>query len=422
MPKRELVLPTVFVSSESDYYSNGTLQGSYGPWSTTVNVRDERIFWDKVPGENNFNNCTHTKIGIEPGSGCTIVGTDGMRRVFSGWYGAGMPAAFPNNPPTVDLKSWSASAFEAMSNPLRGSFLGPNFLGDLVASAMQVSAVARGLTKLAHLCKVPDWRLVSKYDAEYINGVKTWVKRVPCFRRIRQKQAKFRIDELKIIKAGPNMHLMWVYGVKPMDSDIKYLCDAYVSASDRIEKYLNKEGLNQKVHYKQTILKDVVTNTYLGSLAGIRYRVESTANQVYNAGMSYSYALPLMTESERRRRAWLEILGVNPASVVLEAIPFSFVAGWFTNLPAVVKANDFHWLNPKITLGYFVQSVKSTVVDRFFKGHYCPSDAALIGQGTRSVTRYSRNYQYPEKVELGFDPNFTLARAAQALSLGVQRL
>lgn len=139
--------------------------------------------------------------------------------------------------------------------------------------------------------------------------------------RVRRTYFEFGTGR-EFLKTAASGWLMWSYGIKPLMSDIYAAVDAL--QSDFPWKRISGSG---RVKRSETDYKFVSPDIYTLRLYEGSVSVRQSAEfRINNPNLALANKLGL----------------INPAQMALEAIPFSFVIDWFSNLSDVVMSfTDF---------------------------------------------------------------------------------
>lgn len=194
-------------------------------------------------------------------------------------------------------------------------------------------------------------------------------------------------DGHRVLKTTASGWLLWSYGVKPLAQDIYNGLDVLqrpIPTSDivRVKATGNRSG-----RYSSSNGKEFSSTTILLSVG---YSFKAT---VENPNLWLANRLGL----------------INPAQWVLEAIPFSFVVDWFSNVSDVVNSfTDFAGL--KITDQWV-----TTLVKRNYAYHNSNWDPPASHTGS-SVHYTRRQASLTPKLRFAYE-RFSWQRGANAISL-----
>jgi hypothetical protein len=144
-----------------------------------------------------------------------------------------------------------------------------------------------------------------------------------------------------LLKAAANSHLAIEFGWKPLVGDLRALFNVLGRVNDRIdylrERYMKptRLGITREIPFLP--IGKVVSLSYLGSM-----RFEYTRSKtecIYHAGGELFHSLDWIFGTQARLRALLGAFGLtNPAKIVWNALPYSFVVDWFANISSLLTA------------------------------------------------------------------------------------
>ena len=138
--------------------------------------------------------------------------------------------------------------------------------------------------------------------------------------------------------------LLWKkFGVDPTVQSLLGVCELIRKLPDKIADLRRRGKRLQTRHYSRPmdiggqlpadgeLYSGFTTSDYRYTVGSIAYTWRQTP--VYHATLKFRYAVEQLTDVELMVRAWLEAAGLNRlASVIWNAIPFSFVVDWFVNV------------------------------------------------------------------------------------------
>jgi hypothetical protein len=134
-----------------------------------------------------------------------------------------------------------------------------------------------------------------------------------------------------------NAHLLISFGWIPFLDDVKRVAGALENFRKKVRKLQEEAGKPLKHHYRRyldigTLPGDTTISVDDGYGSWYR-KVSWTERPRYCATLDYSYVMPDMSSMLNQLRGFLDTLGVQlNASIVWNAIPYSFVVDWFFNV------------------------------------------------------------------------------------------
>lgn len=162
-----------------------------------------------------------------------------------------------------------------------------------------------------------------------------------------------------------------------------------------LEDYLSKQGKPLIRHYRENVFEDVTSESsedYTTKYEGATYARATNTSCVFHATMRYTYTVPTLDAEYSKLRAFREIWGIKlNASVLWEALPFSFVVDWFLNVGKYLNSIGPEYLESKVTVLDFCYSFKKTETGSFTM--QIPGSKHTVG--SYQVTDYQRRRGLP---------------------------
>jgi len=164
------------------------------------------------------------------------------------------------------------------------------------------------------------------------------------------------------------LNLAWQFALRPTLQDAAKITEIITTLESTLSDLIRKANDLQVRHYKRPA--DVVvlpsrtrlsTQSYDGDTTTEVWREnEWFTRPVYHASMYFTYDASRLTGWVGKINALVHSLGVNKlASVVWEAIPYSFVVDWFVNVGEVIESIEDSILDPlPIIIHDFSHSLK----------------------------------------------------------------
>lgn len=163
-----------------------------------------------------------------------------------------------------------------------------------------------------------------------------------------------------------NAHLMKEFGIDPFISDLRKLFSILDNMDKKILFLKSQIGKRYRAGYREDIPTPagLNTTTFVGTttLECEYYRAQ------FNVSMEVSHDIPELDSLGSRIKVAMAMLGLNnPAAVIWEAIPYSFLVDWFINVQDLVaQFGTLPFLTGKIT----VHKVSTSVHQRATIAHY----------------------------------------------------
>jgi hypothetical protein len=182
---------------------------------------------------------------------------------------------------------------------------------------------------------------------------------------LKQTKDLFRLwrNKLSLLKNISGLHLNVSFGWLPFISDVQRIYGALDSFQKKVRKLQEESGKPKKGHFRRYLdTVDLPSDGTLGAADsnGSFYRkVRWIQQPLYCATLDYIYALPDMSLAINQVKGFLDSIGVQlDASIVWNAIPYSFVVDWFFNVGDWISALKVDNLRIPATVTGFCHSVK----------------------------------------------------------------
>lgn len=175
-------------------------------------------------------------------------------------------------------------------------------------------------------------------------------------------------------------HLNYSFGWRPLLSDLKKIFQYIGQYEMKLHDLISRAESPQVRRFRTNVTgTDVESYAYDEPWSGHQFKLHTAySNITFCAKMCFAYSLPKYRWSELNCRAALDALGlnVNPAQI-WDAIPFSFLVDWFTNIGTVLEQFNNNWLEP-------ILSVRSMMY-------------SVLTEGTTKTYAFPWYRQYPEQ-------------------------
>ncbi len=217
---------------------------------------------------------------------------------------------------------------------------------------------------------------------------------------------KRSLDFLKsksLFKSLAQSALAYSFGIVPLLSDLFGIYDQVVGVNKKIDWYRKNSEKWVSYHYRQTLpLEGVVWTGFPSTGTGTDWRVKTTESSCwYHCGADVRWKFDGLDTAANYARAVIGATGFgNPYSVAWNAIPFSFVLDWVSNVGDLIGAIDrpeWPWKFQVRRATYSVKTVWNYTQYRAYNvsggGTYTP-----VCSGTD--TRYDRKLGLPVSVLL----------------------
>lgn len=196
-------------------------------------------------------------------------------------------------------------------------------------------------------------------------------------------------------KAASKEHLRYIYGVSPFISELDLAMKAL--ASPRPDPYIAGK---LKGVFNHQFVRNIDSAQPVPYKATVTHTIKREMTMEYRAYLKTSVASTLSAYSL-----------TNPAGLLWEMTPYSFVADWFVNVGDVLVSLDNALRYDRIEV---IKSSKTTEKALFY-----PSNQGVTGAGTMTTITLNRNVRemaslYPV---LRYQPHLSVSRLMAALSL-----
>lgn len=220
------------------------------------------------------------------------------------------------------------------------------------------------------------------------------------------KQTKSLFDVWKrkysLLKNIANGHLNLSFGWRPFLSDVQRIFNSLKDFRKKVRELQKNSKIPQRRHYRRyvdiaTLPLDLIVASD-GPNAVVR-EVDWIQKPIYVATVNYIYVLPDMSDPLNQVAAFLDSVGVQlDASIVWNAIPYSFVVDWFFNVGEWIGKLRADNLKIPATVTGFCHSLKWEYRSRYI---YSSSPTAtnlgdkMVLLADREVLRYIRRRDIP---------------------------
>jgi hypothetical protein len=418
--------------------------------------------------------CNHRKISFYPnGVDLGRFGISGIGRIMyfwtegssywpaSSWSFSSTPKNFLDSenvivdPPSVDKALLRRQAVQAMTPKFPAPEISMiNFLWELkdlkelAVKAKNIETALRALSVRDHGWVLNSaWRDVPPCD--YINLLREEIRN-GMLKHVWRDFVRF-VKQHKSLLAGPpskppkygdtvgalqqtaNWHLAIQFGLRPLLSDLHTLFDFANTINQKVEHLQAHSGLIGKMHYKKKVLSSEKGGDFEFSEVGaLKHQRIINYRMVYHLSCKASYDMPDLTTSSGALAATLDSMGfVLGPSVVWNAIPYSFVVDWFSNVGDILSTYDFRFSDWNFKIHSACESLtykhkeKGYILPRYPMGLNPKMFAKSYDLKKQSYVR-TPNVYIPEVAELDFIfPTFSNAGIDQyflGYCLGISRI
>jgi len=210
-----------------------------------------------------------------------------------------------------------------------------------------------------------------------------------------------------LLNSAASGFLNYKFGLAPFLGDIKKLLSIVNTVDNKIDYLVSRWGKRTRLSlYRSRVIDDVIPLPTLGSSGGNPYAslgVVGHRADFRATGYLFHQLKGLKTMSGEIR-AFISALGLNnPVKAVWDAIPFSFVAGWFTRISGHLSALAINPFKGRWEVTGLCFSLTERIVVYAYKNEPLTS-INLVEMGRVEVERYTRLDGFPIGV-LSFNLN-----------------
>lgn len=232
-----------------------------------------------------------------------------------------------------------------------------------------------------------------------------------------------------ITKSASGAFLGWKFGIKPALSDLRSLAGVSNYVARRLAWLRSSYGQTVRVGFTRRFDIEPQGEYLLyqdGSLSGNTVKLKLVnCGGLFRAGGFLTHRLSGLDGISAEALALSAALGTqNPAAILWEAIPFSFVADWFTRVQELVATLNVQPFKGEYKLERVSHSFKTFANFRYVlhKGGSWSSESNTDSDyGTLSVERYERYPNLPASSSLLTGETLSPTQQLLALSLIRQR-
>lgn len=289
---------------------------------------------------------------------------------------------------TFDWKQASYQAVSRMRPTVSDGLLFPNFAAELAETGVGVAEFVKNSAARRLRAERERLKAFRRGDASASSGT-FWEKSVGTIKKVARKAAW--------------ANLAYQFAVRPTVSDAMKAIKTLQSYKQSLSRLINEAGQSQRRHYSRPVDNHVTLpadifidpgSSAFGATSTTIRRMEWVTRPKYCASMYFTYDTSALRGNFGRINYLLNAFGINrPASILWEAIPYSFVVDWFVNVGDVIGSVEDAIANPlPIVIHDFSESLKweyrTRAEWRLDNVYKC--DIAQV-----SVKSYSRNRSIP---------------------------
>lgn len=316
----------------------------------------------------NWNPVSHVRMYSEPGSPPTFTRTNWFGPPDVGtWAGAWLPYDFRYDIPQLGIAQ----------NLLGNLELNEGFIPQVDAAAFARKALDKALDQIPESVSIANFL-------------------------IELREAKSLIPRLNGWQTGSDQFLNWNFGWSPLISDLKKFFTVVADVRARLEhlKKVNHRTVTLSHMRKFIVVDDQSPPPYTSTYVMADNDVHATTKTSYlqvdaRINLKVSYDLDL-GGSDAFMQAMCSALGLmNPTKIIWNAIPFSFVVDWLTNISDFL--DDHTEIQPfRGTIA--IRSADTSYKTKVFMDHWHPiSDTEMGKFATTLVRGFYRRHGTPNR-------------------------
>jgi hypothetical protein len=278
---------------------------------------------------------------------------------------------------TTSSFDWSAAASSSLQamRPSLSEVLAPNLLLELVEALRILGPKAKKTLKEVERRRSKAFRKWQQYlERERRNKIRRIKGQKPLPSRLRNPVPDASIWGRsfnfigKAVSTFAWLNLAWQFAVRPTLQDAKAIATIIESLEKTLSDLIRKGNDLQVRHYKRPA--DIITlppkvrastQSYEGDTSTEVWRTyEWVLRPTYRASMYFTYDTTKLQAMVGKIQSMVNALGVSKiASVIWEAIPYSFVVDWFVNVGDLIDSVEDSILDPlPIVVHDFTHSLK----------------------------------------------------------------
>jgi hypothetical protein len=329
--------------------------------------------------------------------------------------------------PTIRSFGWSRASFDAMEamKPSLTEMLLPNFVAELAESVPSIGRKAKRKFEQIERRRINDLRKRIKQSTrpkqllkprDVVPSAPIWSRTFDWFRKTANRVAW--------------VNLAWQFAVKPTLADAKSIATIIDSIKSTLSELIRKGDQLQRRHYKRPCdivdlpARAVLSTSQRNGNFWVRYarRFEWMQRPVYHASCLFSYDTKRLRASLGMVDAMIHSFGVTRmASVIWEAIPYSFVVDWFVSVGDLIESLEDSILDPlPIVIHDYNHSIKyewKTILEAEMSVNSLSSFYATIDFAQRQSSVYERRRDVPSLFDSLSARTPSLNQAGLGLSL-----
>lgn len=288
---------------------------------------------------------------------------------------------------------------------------------------------------LGGLCPIPSSTLLSQWSGKAFNA---FHNQVPMQFSIANfiyelKDIKGMIPKVQksVARTASSNFLAFKFGVEPFIDDVKKMLSLTEQVNKRLQHLKRTAGKTVTLRYTQKVPETEITTpeVYLRHLgpdwqpgANLVF-LRRAYNGTFTATAKLYQRLEELDTPLGTLKALAAAVGVNnPAAIVWEAIPYSFLVDWFLHLDQHIERLAIQPFGGEYRVFNTVNSVKEHWVFEVLQDFYPSVEGNVVKSlGMVEITRYMRNLGLPMSAQLTVDTALNPTQLLLSLALLEQR-
>jgi hypothetical protein len=281
---------------------------------------------------------------------------------------------------------------------------------------------------LGGICPLPSSSLLSVWSSEAFNAfhdqIPTEVSVANFLYELRDMKGMIPKIERSISRTASSNFLAFEFGVKPFIGDLQKLMNLSESVNKRLNHLVATAGKEVSLSFKRDIPQGtpIDTTRHIGAPwnpgANIRWKQVGYSGKFQVTG-KLTQNLDDLRDPLSTKKAFAAALGLNnPAAIVWEAIPYSFVVDWFFRLDKQIGRLAIQPFGGEWTLRDVGYSVKESFNFLIYQEFYLDVAGNIVELlGTVEFQRYMRFLGLPMSSLFLTDGSLTPKQLALSLAL-----
>lgn len=204
-----------------------------------------------------------------------------------------------------------------------------------------------------------------------------------------------------LLRNTAGAYLNWQFGWKLFIKDLNEIYGKLSNMEKLLRDYKSKQGVVLVRHFKKS-LETTSGEEKVATGVDIECVTKWKRKTTFHATMRYSYTIPNIDQEYAEIKAYMDVLGLRlDASIVWEAIPFSFVVDWFLSVGDYLNSKKVDYLESKVTILDYCCSYKMELEEDISVSIFHQYGLPYHNLGTRHSSQYVRKRMLPNADDFG---------------------